>query len=69
MMGTWTPSSSLPSLFVQVGYNKACGLVEMGDYAAAELELKLAIKLGVCYVCGLLLESLSLEHAPAQGNH
>ncbi|KAF5841478.1 hypothetical protein DUNSADRAFT_12643 [Dunaliella salina] len=30
----------------KVGYNKACALVELGDFVAAELELKLAIKLG-----------------------
>jgi len=30
----------------QIGYNRACGLVEVGEYEAAELELKLTIKLG-----------------------
>jgi hypothetical protein len=31
---------------LQVGYNRACGLVETGQWSAAETELKMAIKLG-----------------------
>lgn len=38
----------LQTHWTQVGYNRACGLVEMGEFAAAELELKLTIKLGEC---------------------
>lgn len=36
----------------QVGYNKACSLVEAGDFAAAELELKLTLKQGACMRAG-----------------
>lgn len=30
----------------ELGFNKACGLAEVGELAAAENELRLAIKLG-----------------------
>ena len=32
----------------ELGYNKACALLAQGDFAAAETELRLAIKLGGC---------------------
>lgn len=35
----------------QVGFNKACGLVEAGEWGAAEQELRHAIKLGA-WGCG-----------------
>lgn len=35
-----------PKQSFEVGYNKACGLVDTGDFAAAEAELRMATKLG-----------------------
>jgi signal recognition particle subunit SRP72 len=42
----------------EIGYNKACGLLELGQYAAAESELKQAFRLGEaalrpCCTCAL----------------
>lgn len=39
------PCASAPAA-PQIGFNKACGLVETGEWAAAESELKSALKLG-----------------------
>lgn len=41
-----------------MGYNKACGLVDVGDWAAAEAELRAALKLG--------RETLLLEDCPEE---
>lgn len=34
----------------ELGFNKACGLAEVGELAAAENELRLAIKLGESFI-------------------
>lgn len=41
-----------------IAFNKACSILEAGDYAAAEAQLLLAVRLGVCLFLPLPLPSL-----------
>lgn len=51
----------------ELGFNKACGLAEIGELAAAENELRLAIKLGGSW-SGWRKASRAPACAPGQGH-
>lgn len=57
----------------QVGYNKACALVEAGEWGAAEVELKMAIKLGgwllgPCGVAPTWMRACTTTRAPRRAH-